>query len=249
MRTKTILLLISALLLFTACQTAAPAEPEPETAVSAPTDTDSEMMEADSSEMAMEEDSSEMSAGMHDDMVDDDEMTAESADGMDEEMTESDQAEDMMANTEMETAAAWATTPLTNARTGETFTLADFMGQTVFVEPMATWCTNCLRQLGTVRDVQAQLTNENVTFVALSVETNIDDSELAAYAVDRGFDFVFAVATPELLEMLVAQFGQSVINPPSTPHFIISPDGAAGELDTGFESADELLAQIESASQ
>jgi hypothetical protein len=33
----------------------------------------------------------------------------------------------------------WLTLPLTNARTGETFTLADFAGKTVFVHPMATW--------------------------------------------------------------------------------------------------------------
>jgi hypothetical protein len=33
----------------------------------------------------------------------------------------------------------WLTMPLTNARSGETFTLADFAGKTVFVHPMATW--------------------------------------------------------------------------------------------------------------
>lgn len=38
---------------------------------------------------------------------------------------------------------AWFSLPLTDARTGETFTLGDFSGQLVFVEPMATWCANC----------------------------------------------------------------------------------------------------------
>ena len=42
----------------------------------------------------------------------------------------------------------WQTLPLTNARTGETFTFADFAGKTVFVEPMATWCTNVTTQVG-----------------------------------------------------------------------------------------------------
>ena len=33
-----------------------------------------------------------------------------------------------------------------DARTGQTFTLADLQGKTVYVEPMATWCTNCRQQ-------------------------------------------------------------------------------------------------------
>lgn len=50
--------------------------------------------------------------------------------------------------------ADWRTLPLTDARTGDTFTLA---GQTVYVEPMATWCVNCRQQLGRVGEAKAQL--------------------------------------------------------------------------------------------
>ncbi|MDX1995295.1 MAG: hypothetical protein SF029_23125 [bacterium] len=35
--------------------------------------------------------------------------------------------------------ADWTRLPLTDARTGQTFTLADFAGKTVFVHPMARW--------------------------------------------------------------------------------------------------------------
>jgi hypothetical protein len=34
---------------------------------------------------------------------------------------------------------AWQSLPLVDARTGNTFTLADFEGRTVFVHPMAKW--------------------------------------------------------------------------------------------------------------
>jgi hypothetical protein len=37
------------------------------------------------------------------------------------------------------TAAPLAILPIVDVRTGETFTLAEFAGKTVFVEPMATW--------------------------------------------------------------------------------------------------------------
>ncbi len=141
---------------------------------------------------------------------------------------------------------AWQTLPIVNARTGETFTFADFAGQTIFVEPMATWCSNCRQQLGNVRSAREQL-GENVIFVALSVETNISSADLAAYADENGFDWHFAVMTPDLLAELVSAFGRTISNPPSTPHFIIRPDGSVSALITGIESASAIVAQIQAA--
>jgi cytochrome oxidase Cu insertion factor (SCO1/SenC/PrrC family) len=163
-----------------------------------------------------------------------------------------DQAEEMaddMAGDEAVGAdrPAWQQLTLTNARTGETFTLADFGGQTVFVEPMATWCSNCRRQLTNVRDAQQQLAEDDVVFVALSVETNIDDAALASYADEAGFDWLFAVVTPEMLEQLAGEFGRVIANPPATPHFIIRPDGTYTELVTGIEPADQIISQITAA--
>jgi len=140
---------------------------------------------------------------------------------------------------------AWQTLPLTDARTGQTFTLADFAGKTVFVEPMATWCSNCRAQLGAVRAAREALNTDQVVFVALSVETDLTAAALAEYAEDNGFDWMFAVLTPELLGELVAAFGRSASNPPATPHFIIRPDGTATGLSTGQESADELVSQLQ----
>lgn len=139
---------------------------------------------------------------------------------------------------------SWQDLPLTDAQTGKTFSLADFAGQTVYVEPMATWCANCRQQLGNVHEAKAQLGDE-VTFIALSVETTLSADELARYAEDQGFDFTFAVMTPPLLRALATEFGQSVTNPPSTPHFIISPDGTASELLTGFSTPDEIIATVQ----
>ena len=140
---------------------------------------------------------------------------------------------------------AWAALSLTNVRTGEPFTLADFAGKTVFVEPMATWCTNCRAQLNNVKDAKAQLGNSDVVFVALSVETTLEATALAGYADEHGFDWVFAVATPDLLQQLAGDFGQTIANPPATPHFIISPDGTVSELTTGIENAEAILAKVQ----
>lgn len=135
----------------------------------------------------------------------------------------------------------WHNLILTDAATGESFTLADFAGQTVLVEPMATWCTNCRRQLGNVNNAMAQLDGQPFTFIALSVAENIADADLAAYARREGLNMRFAVATPELLTALTEQFGRAAITPPSTPHFIIGPTGTTSDLQLGSKSADALV--------
>lgn len=143
--------------------------------------------------------------------------------------------------------AAWQTLPLINARTGESFTLADFQGKTIYVEPMATWCSNCRKQLTIVAETQAQINNPDVVFIGLSVETDLAASDLAAYADEAGFDWLFAVSTPEMLRELTAVFGRSITNPPVTPHFIIRPDGTTTELSTGIEASEILISALQVA--
>ncbi len=141
----------------------------------------------------------------------------------------------------------WLSLELSDARTGEVFTLGDFEGRTVLVEPMATWCSSCRRQMTVLRDVIAGLDPDAFAFVALSVETALAPSELARYADTQGFEWTFAVSSPELLRALTATFGFSAANPPATPHFIIRPDGSVGELSTGFRSAEQLVAALTEA--
>jgi thiol-disulfide isomerase/thioredoxin len=143
---------------------------------------------------------------------------------------------------------AWHYLPLTDASTGQSFALADFAGKTVYVEPMATWCTNCRQQMGVIRDqLRAQVDPRRVVFVGLSVETDLASETLASYTSTHGFDWTFAVVTPDLLQELATQFGRTVTNPPATPHFVIGPDGATSDLSTGFHSADRLLEQLTAA--
>ena len=142
---------------------------------------------------------------------------------------------------------SWHALPLTDARSGQTFTLADFAGKTVYVEPMATWCTNCRNQMSVIRDeVRSQVDPEQVVFVGLSVETNLANETLAGYIGTHGFDWTFAVMSPELLQELASTFGRTVTNPPAVPHFVIGPDGTTSDLGTGHHSADQLLQRLAS---
>ena len=136
---------------------------------------------------------------------------------------------------------AWQTIALTDAVTGDEFTVADFAGKTIFVEPFATWCSNCRRQLGTVNGLRAQ-SGDDVVFLALSVETNVGNEALANYAAQTGYGLIFAAMPPEMLQLLVDAYGQSITNPPATPHFVVAPDGTSSELFTGFQSAADIQA-------
>ncbi|MEO6063605.1 MAG: redoxin family protein [Thermoflexales bacterium] len=149
--------------------------------------------------------------------------------------------EAMPKPTEAMAKPAWQTTKLTDARTGKTFTLADFPGKTVFVENMATWCANCAQQLRYVKDAQAKLDPNKVVFIALSVESDLKPADVASYADKAGFNFQFAVLNAEQLKLMVDAFGFTAINPPSTPHFVIKPDGMVSKLLTGFVDANALV--------
>lgn len=144
--------------------------------------------------------------------------------------------------------AEWQTVPLTDARTGDEFAIGDFVGCTVFVETMATWCSNCRRQLEYVASAAEELDPNQFVFIAISVETEISADDLARYADDAEFDWVFSVATPDALKMIVDEFGRESIVPSSTPHVIVNPDGTYDDLHTGYVEADDIVTQMRDAS-
>jgi len=142
---------------------------------------------------------------------------------------------------------SWQQLPLVNARTGEPFSLADFAGKTVYVEPMAVWCTTCPIQLDIVRDVRAQLDPDRYVFVALSIETDLPRESLGTYADEKSWPWLFAVMSPEMLQELSGTFGLSVANPPATPHFLIGPDGSTSALSTGISPTESLVRDLAAA--
>ena len=75
-------------------------------------------------------------------------------------------------------------------------------------------------------------------YIALSVDVNATTAELAAYANREGFDWFFAVISPELLRELAAVFGQKITKPLS--HFIIRPDSSSTDLAIGVKTPEEI---------
>ena len=136
----------------------------------------------------------------------------------------------------------WATASLTDVSTGEAFRIADLGGKVVIVETMAIWCSNCRAQQGDVQLALARLPADRVVYVVLDVDPNEDAASLAEYRVANGFDGRYAIAGADVARALAADFGDQVLNPPSTPIVIIGTDGTVSPTDYGHKSADEIVA-------
>lgn len=142
-------------------------------------------------------------------------------------------------------APSWLTTELTDACSGEVFTLADFAGKTLYVESMATWCGECFAQLSRVQEAFTRIPEaerQDIVLVALSSEIDLPREDLARYAAKTSFPLLFAVMPEAMLKTMAADVGREWAIPPAMPYLTVAPDGTISELHTGGSSADELLA-------
>ena len=71
-------------------------------------------------------------------------------------------------------AAAWLDIELTDAATGETFTLASLAGEVVAIEPMAIWCSNCKAQQDNVKAAYEDIAGAGVTYISLGIDPGED---------------------------------------------------------------------------
>jgi thiol-disulfide isomerase/thioredoxin len=132
---------------------------------------------------------------------------------------------------------------LVDVRSGATFTLGELAAEKpVLVEAMAIWCTTCLAQQREVVDAHG---SADFYSVGIDVDPNERAEDLAEYAEREGFDWRFAMADPQLVQLLTDRYGFGVTNPPSTPTIVISADCGVRALEFGrVRSADELVAEL-----
>lgn len=156
--------------------------------------------------------------------------------------TEEAMMEDKPAEDAMMESPAWFSAALTNARTGETFTVQDLKGKVILVETMAVWCSNCLRQQGQVKELHALLgERDDFVSIGLDIDLNEDAAKLKDFVEAQDFDWLYAVSPAEVSSELSSLYGDQFLNPPSTPMLAIDRHGVVHPLPFGIKSADELL--------
>jgi len=143
--------------------------------------------------------------------------------------------------------ASWLDIELTDAETGEAFTLASLAGRVVAVEPMAIWCSNCKAQQDRVKSVYQDISGAGVTYISLGVDPGEDAEALARYADQRGYGWTFSQAPKSFSRALRDLFGSQVLSPPSTPLIVLDPSGEVAYQGFGSHAPDELLAILQDA--
>jgi cytochrome oxidase Cu insertion factor (SCO1/SenC/PrrC family) len=148
-----------------------------------------------------------------------------------------------------ETAASewdWFSVELTDAQTGQTFTMNDYAGKVVLVETMAIWCPNCTVQAAEVNKLHKLLGNrDDLVSVSLDVDLHEDRAALKEYVEGYGFDWHFAVAPLEVARALGNLYSAEYLNPPLSPMLIIDRDGHVHQLEYGKKSAETLQKNLE----
>ena len=143
-------------------------------------------------------------------------------------------------------APAWYSASLTDASTGQAFTINDFKGKVVLVETLAIWCSNCKQQQGQVKALH-DLLGERDDFISLGLDIDPNENavDLKGYVESNGFDWLYTVAPLDVAREISTLYGDQFLNPPSTPMLVIDRHGVAHPLPFGIKSTDELLKAVQ----
>ena len=145
------------------------------------------------------------------------------------------------------TRAGWREIQLTDVRNGESFTIGELNDRPVILESFAVSCPVCTSQQREIQALHARL-GDAVVSVSLNTDPNEDAAYIRQHLARHGFDWPYAVSPPTLTRLLVAEFGNVILNAPSAPVILVCPGGQARLLNWGVKSADRLQQELQSCS-
>jgi len=155
-------------------------------------------------------------------------------------------AKETPAGEAMMEAPAWYSASLTDARTGQVFSIESLKGKVVLVETMAIWCTKCLQQQSQVKALHDLLgKRDDFASIGLDIDPNEEAGSLKTYVENNGFDWLYAVPPAEVSREIASLYGNQFLNPPSTPILVIDRKGEAHSLPFGIKSAEQLQQLIQ----
>ena len=169
------------------------------------------------------------------------------ADGAVEVVAEDTQVPAVETEAPASAADAWLDIELTDAASGDTFTLASLEGEVVAIEPMAIWCSNCKAQQDNVKSAFADIEAAGVRYISLGVDPNESPGALAKYADRRGYEWTFAQSPTEFSRAINDLFGAQILSVPSTPLIVLDGTGEIVYQDFGFHGPDALVEILDEA--
>jgi len=141
---------------------------------------------------------------------------------------------------------AWFDIPMVDVRTGQTFTINDFLGNVILVETLAMWCSSCLKQQIEVKALHDLLSAEDpFVSIGLDIDINEVDEDLQTYTDNNQFDWLYVIAPVEVAREISMLYGAQFLNPPSTPILVIDKSGEVHLMNFGVKSANDLYDFVE----
>lgn len=141
---------------------------------------------------------------------------------------------------------AWYSVSLTDAHTGQDFSIESLKGKVILVESMAVWCSKCLTQQGHVKTLHETLGHrDDFVSVGLDIDPNEDLDQLKFFVEAQGFDWLYAISPADVSRDLSSLYGAQFLNPPSTPIVVIDRHGEAHPMPFGIKNTEELLQFIQ----
>ena len=139
----------------------------------------------------------------------------------------------------------WLTTPMTDAATGERFTIKDLaeQGKPVILHSFAAWCPGCSMQLLESTKLQAAYPDRYIV-VALDVDPNDNAAKVKRHQESNKFKGIFTAAPADVTRSLINAYGPGFIQ--SIPQTVIICDKTATYLEDGVFKADNLKKALDS---
>jgi thiol-disulfide isomerase/thioredoxin len=137
----------------------------------------------------------------------------------------------------------WRDIPLRDTVSGETFRISDFEGLPILLESFAVWCPTCTKQQQEIHRLHRDIGNDVIS-ISLDVDPNEDEDLVRDHASRNGFDWLYAVAPPELTRALIEEFGTAIVAAPSAPIVLICEDQRARLLKRGVKKTEVLHEEI-----
>lgn len=136
----------------------------------------------------------------------------------------------------------WRSAELTDIITKEEFNINQF-DKPVLLESFAVWCPTCTKQQNEIKKLHEEI-GEDVISISLDTDPNEDEKIVSKHITSNGFDWHYAISSPEITNSLIDEFGVNVVNAPQSPVILICQDGSARLLKNGVKTSSELKKEI-----
>lgn len=139
---------------------------------------------------------------------------------------------------------SWQQVTLEEVETGENFSI-DGLDKHVVLQTFAVWCGKCDRQQRNKGELARQ--RDDFYPVSVNIDPNEDAQKIINHKNREGFDWRYAIAPAEMTDGLVNEFGQTMLNAPTSSVVIICEDGSTSGPLNGIQSSEELGNKLDEA--